>query len=133
MNLSQIERRYRNLDFRTGYTNYKFNPRINKIGDLKQNIYKELAFKDSKADQSKYGLACFVKGDPMDIIKGIDYENNKKENVSVSENTRAGAEGTETFSQSQKTRRTNVQDSRGGLLTAQKSNSSSHYSFKAAR
>lgn len=50
MNLSQIERRFQCVDFMASYVNYKYNPHIAKVKDLKQHIHKELMYKDSKHD-----------------------------------------------------------------------------------
>ena len=50
MNLSQIERRYQALDFMANYVNYKYNPHIAKVPDLKQHVYKDLLLTDAKQD-----------------------------------------------------------------------------------
>ena len=41
------------------YVNYKYNPHIGKIKDLKQHIYKDLMKADALGDQKVYGLAAF--------------------------------------------------------------------------
>ena len=70
MNLSQIERRFQAVDFMANYVNYKYNPHIAKVKDLKQHIYKDLMLNDAKADQAVYGLAAFQEGDPAQIVQG---------------------------------------------------------------
>ena len=52
------------------YVNYKYNPHIAKIPDLKQHIYKDLLLTDAKQDQTIYGLAAFQDGDPAEIVRG---------------------------------------------------------------
>ena len=70
MNLSQIERRFQAVDFMACYVNYKYNPHIAKMKDLKQHIHKEVMYKDSKDNQTIYGLAAFQEGDPAEIVRG---------------------------------------------------------------
>ena len=70
MNLSQIERRFQGVNFMANYVNYKYNPHIAKIPDLKQHIYKDLLLTDAKQDQTIYGLAAFQDGDPAEIVRG---------------------------------------------------------------
>ena len=52
------------------YVNYKYNPHIPKIKDLKQHAYKDELFSDAKREQAMYGLAAFQEGDPQEIIQG---------------------------------------------------------------
>ena len=59
MNLSQIERKFQQVDFMASYINYKYNPHIPKIKDLKQHVYKDTLYEDAKKDQTLYGLAAF--------------------------------------------------------------------------
>ena len=70
MNLSQIERRFQCVDFMANYVNYKYNPHIEKVDDLKQHIHKDLLYADAKQDQTIYGLAAFQEGDPAEIVRG---------------------------------------------------------------
>ena len=70
MNLSQIERKFQCVDFMANYVNYKYNPHISKIKDLKQHAYKEELYADAKKEQAMYGLAAFQEGDPQEIIQG---------------------------------------------------------------
>ena len=41
------------------YVNYKYNPHIPKVKDLKQHVYKDLLMEDAVKDQKLYGLAAF--------------------------------------------------------------------------
>ena len=50
MNLSQIERRFQCVEFMANYVNYKYNPHIEKVDDLKQHIHKDLLYADAKQD-----------------------------------------------------------------------------------
>ena len=50
MNLSQIERRFQAVDFMANYVNYKYNPQIGKVKDLKQHVYKDLLREDAFKD-----------------------------------------------------------------------------------
>lgn len=52
------------------YVNYKYNPHIQKIPDLKQHVYKDLLLNDARHDQAIYGLAAFQEGDPAEIVRG---------------------------------------------------------------
>ena len=50
MNLSQIERKFQCVDFMANYVNYKYNPHIPKIKDLKQHVYKDMLYADAKQE-----------------------------------------------------------------------------------
>ena len=70
MNLSQIERRLQAVDFMANYVNYKYNPHIKKISDLKQHIHKPQLKEDARIDRAIYGVAAVQEGDPAEIISG---------------------------------------------------------------
>ena len=86
MNLSQVERRLQAVDFMANYVNYKYNPHIEKIDDLKQHIHKDLLKEDARRDQAIYGLAAFQEGDPAEIVRG-------SQEMSVSGGPRRGKSG----------------------------------------
>ena len=67
MNLTQIEKRFECIDFMANYINYKYNPTIPKVEGLQQHIHKDLMKQDAHYDQSIYGKAAFVDGDPTDM------------------------------------------------------------------
>ena len=70
MNLSQVERRLKAVDFMANFINYKYNPQIDKIDDFKQHVYKDLMQRDAAKEAELYGLAAFQDGDPIEIVKG---------------------------------------------------------------
>ena len=70
MNLSQIEKRFECVDFMATYVNYKYNPAMPKVQGIKQHIHKGLLKQDANFDQSIYGRAAYLDGDPAELARG---------------------------------------------------------------
>lgn len=72
MNLSQIERKFQELQVKENYMRYYFNPICDKVSGLKQHAYIKELNKDHKLDIQTYGM------DPFTMQQKL--KDNKKKN-----------------------------------------------------
>lgn len=60
MNLSQIERKFKELEVKENYVRYFYNPACTKVTGVKQHPYINELERDLKSDIQQYGMDPFV-------------------------------------------------------------------------